>query len=150
MTMKETFLNKKGQFAKITFKRSMKVAAAHKLHTVEKVVWGMLVRCGIDYDNMKSVQDKREDGTLPVENQGLPWGEWEVFPHLIKHKGETYFRFSVAKNVNNQTMVVKYLVDGQEATIDQAKELCIASEFKPKETSLDVFTVKESNLISVE
>jgi len=43
----------------------------------------MVGRMGIDYDNMASVQAKRESGELPAENQGLKWGFWVTFPYLI-------------------------------------------------------------------
>lgn len=39
-------------------------------------------RMKIDYDNLKSVQAKRESGELPAENAGLPWGFW-VSPCVI-------------------------------------------------------------------
>ena len=40
----------------------------------------MVGRIGIEYDNVKTVQDKRESGKLPTENAGLPWGRWECYP----------------------------------------------------------------------
>jgi hypothetical protein len=52
----------------------------------------MIGRIGINYDNMAAVQDKRENGELPAENAGLPWGKWSEYPWLIEHKDKHYVR----------------------------------------------------------
>lgn len=33
----------------------------------------MVGRVGVEYDNLRAVQEKRESGELPTENAGLPW-----------------------------------------------------------------------------
>ena len=52
----------------------------------------MVGRIGIEYDNISTVQDKRENGELPTENQGLAWGTFEIYPYLIAHKNKKYVR----------------------------------------------------------
>lgn len=58
------------------------------------------VRIGVNYDNMKVVQTKRADGTLPPSNQGLPWGRWIKFPYYIENNdgSKRYLRVSLDKN----------------------------------------------------
>lgn len=52
----------------------------------------MVGRMGIEYDNLKAVEAKRESGELPAVNAGLPWGQWSEYPWLIEHKGNYYVR----------------------------------------------------------
>ncbi len=53
---------------------------------VEKVT-SIVIRGGVEYDNQKVVMEGRDDGTLPEENAGLPWGQWVEYPFHIEHKG---------------------------------------------------------------
>jgi len=102
-------------------------------------------RMGVNYDNMAAVQEKREDGTLPAVNAGLPWGEWAIFPHLIHHKGTFYIRCTtLAGNSRKAT----YFRGNAEISSDEAKLTCLASEL-PKhdeDVTLDVFTVKVESI----
>jgi hypothetical protein len=100
---------------------------------VEKVT-SLVVRGGIDYDNMKVVKEGREDGSLPSENAGLPWGEWAEFPYHIAHKGQDYARFYPASGNDISTGKgfvphVEYYLNGELTTKEAVTSICLASEF---------------------
>jgi hypothetical protein len=103
---------------------------------VEKVT-SLVVRGGIDYDNMKVVQEGREDGSLPKENAGLPWGEWAEFPYHITHKGQEYARFYPASGIDIATGKefiphVEYFLNGNPVEKKDIQQICLASEFSEK------------------
>ncbi len=141
----------KGAFARAVWVRTLKTrkgVAAIVTKRTEGVV-----RVGIDYDKVGDVQEGRENGSLPAENAGLPWGQWEVFPLSILHKEARYFRFYFAtgENGKRERLKVAYFIDGQPIERDalQAMGICLASEFpadKPDE-ELNTFTVKEENIV---
>lgn len=138
----------KGQFASLRMVRSMKVAK--KFHDQSEILKDSTFTCriGVDYDNIAAVQEKRDNGDLPAVNQGLPWGNWCVFPYLIEHKGQYYFRCTQVNGNNHSTPTVRYLRNGQEISKAEAELACIASEFKDS-SDRDVFNVTVSNLIAI-
>jgi hypothetical protein len=119
-----SFLTVKGQFFSIVWRRPMKTRKG-TTSLIEKMVSGVF-RAGIDYDNKQSVQDKRESGELPAVNQGLPWGQWLVFPHIISHKGNLYLRIYPA---NANQVRAEYFLNGESARREEIEPLCLASEF---------------------
>lgn len=132
----------KGQIVTLTTTRSCKVrkgeAPIVKTSTFQ-------CRIGINYDNMKSVQEKRADGTLPEVNAGLPWGQWVIFPYVITHNGEFYLRCTVLNGGNKTDTTFTrngFIIDREEA-----KLACLASEFRDSDN--DCFTVKVSGIIKV-
>jgi hypothetical protein len=133
----------KGQIVTLCTKRDCKVRKGSPM--VEKVA-KFQCRVGVNYDNMASVQEKRENGTLPAENAGLPWGQWLIFPHLIAHKGNHYLRCTTLNN--NNVPQVSYLLDGREISREEARALCLASEFRDHEDN-DCFTVKVESVTHV-
>lgn len=103
----------------------------------------MVGRIGIEYDNMKSVQEKRESGELPAENRGLPWGQFEIYPYLIEHKGEHYLR--LYKGTSDKVFPkVAWLKNGAEVSKDEVAPLLLKSELDSKDG--DCFCV---NVVSV-
>ena len=138
----ETFLAKRGQFLSVTWQRPVKTLKAYAGLDIQKRVDAHTVRAGVNYDAMNSVQEKRENGELPEVNQGLPWGTWEVFPHIIKHKGNRYFRFSTAAN---STFKRQFLLNGAPVDFETVAPMLQASE-KQERDELDVFNVKEESI----
>lgn len=134
-------LSKKGQIVTLTTERDMKVrkgqSPIRKRSTFQ-------CRVGVNYDNIQAVKDKRENGELPAVNQGLPWGNWAVFPHLIEHKGEYYLRCTVLRN--NFTPTVNFTRFGNLITREEAVVACLASEFKANDDN-EVFTIKVSSIV---
>lgn len=140
----DSLLNKKGQYVTFKTERPMKVRKGQE--SITKVS-EFVARIGVVYDNMKSVIQKREDGSLPEENQGLPWGKWVKFPYLIEHKDTMYIRCSATKN-SMQSGKVVYYRNGEEINVDEVKKSCLASEFSKSEPS-DIFNVKVDSILEV-
>jgi hypothetical protein len=136
-------LNKKGTIVTVTAQKSVKVKKGRAPITKLSV---FQARLGINYDNMASVKEKRDNGILPEQNQGLPWGNWKVFPYVIEHNGKEYIRFSKV----NSSMKTKthYYRNGIEITRDEVYNDCLASE-KPKDTELDCFNIPADNIIEI-
>ena len=151
--IKQTLASKKGANLKATWAKKLKTRKDVGAVVVEKKT-SMVVRGGIDYDNMKVVQEGREDGSLPSENAGLPWGEWAEFPLHITHKGTDYARFYPASGVNIATggdfiPEVTFFINGQEATREEAQAVCLASEFPKREEAPLCFTIKAENVVTL-
>lgn len=127
------------------------VMAGHNLYKgvpkIEKVT-RIVVRGGIDYDNQAVVKEGREDGTLPEENAGLPWGEWAEFPYHITHKDQDYVRFYSASGLAFEPKVEYYLngVQVDKATI---QPLCLASEFPTRQDAPLAMTIKAENVRAI-
>lgn len=138
----DSLLSKKGQFVSFKTERTMKTKKGQEPITK---ISEFVARVGVAYDNMKSVQTKREDGTLPEENQGLPWGKWVNFPYVIEHKDALYLRCSATKN-KDQSGKVHYFRNGVEISRDEAKSACLASEFTTKDDA-DIFNIKVDSII---
>lgn len=89
------------QQAKLAYTSAVEVAAKHKGSvSITKYVEG-LFQAGIDYASLPAVQAGVASGERQ-EPKSLPWGEWAVFPWIIKHKDAEYLRF--------------YPIEGQKAT----------------------------------
>ena len=139
----ETLMTRKGQIATLTTSRPMKVRK-NELPIIKTSTFQC--RVGVDYDNIKVVQEKRDSGELPKENAGLPWGQWEVFPYVIEHKGERYFRCTTVRN--NFIPKTVYTRDGVEIGVEEAQRAALASEFRDGEAS-DVFNIKISSIVAM-
>ena len=140
-------LNAPGAFIRVSWEGDVAVAAAYKGHAVRKSVTAV-VRSGITYDNVGDVIAGRDDGTLPAENAGLPWGAWVTFPLHIAHKGADYVRLYPAKGGR---VTATYTVDGREATRDEVLAMMTPSaraKAEDSETPL-CFTVKAANVVGV-
>ncbi|RMD51067.1 hypothetical protein D6827_02940 [Candidatus Parcubacteria bacterium] len=82
---------------------------------VKKHVHGVF-RAGVNYDNKASVQEKRENGELPAENAGLPWGEWLKPPYLVSHKGNIYVRLYPTPNCKVESY---FTIDGEKVSDEE-------------------------------
>ena len=89
----------------------------------------MIGRIGIEYDNLKAVKIGRATDELPAENQGLPWGRFEIYPYLIEHKGNHYVRLykGTSKIIRPKTTWFK---NGVEVERDEISPLLLKSELK--------------------
>jgi len=143
MLTMEQLLARKGQICTFTTARPLKVRKGQAPITKTST---FQARVGVDYDNITAVKEKRASGELPAENQGLPWGTWAVFPYVIEHKGEQYFRCTSINN-NFVTKTV-YTRDGVEIAKEEAQVAALASEFS-EGTPSDVFNIKLSSILEV-
>ena len=136
-------LTRKGTIVTVKTQKAVKVkkgrAPIKKLSVFQ-------ARLGVTYDNMASVKEKRENGILPEQNQGLPWGNWKVYPYIIEHNGKEYIRFSkVNSSMKNET---HYYRDGIEISKDEMKIDALASEYNTK-GELDCFNIPVDNIIEI-
>ena len=106
----------------------------------------MVGRMGIEYDNVKKVQDKRENGELPSENQGLPWGKWAEYPYLIEHKGTFYVRLynGTSEKVKPE---VHFFQNGVEVEKEAIAAMVLKSEIDSKKG--ETFTCKVENMTRI-
>lgn len=133
-----------GQFHSVKWEKTLKTrkGIADKITKESQAI----LRLGVSYDNKKAVQMKRENGELPKENQGLPYGEWERFPYLIKHNGGYQLRVTTAENTTFKT---KYYLNGEEVSKEDIEKLVLASEVKPSDRKIDVFNIKIENIKAI-
>ena len=144
-TLKKVVLaTTKGSFHSILWERPMKTKKAFAWNTIVKRSAGV-VRFGIEYDNMKAVQDKRQTGELPAQNAGLQWGTWALYPYFIQHNGKTYLRCATSKGNTIQT---EYFLNGKKVDKSAIENMVLASEFRQTE-SLDVFTLNTENILAI-
>lgn len=136
-------LNLRGQIVSLTTVRAMDVRDGRAPITKE-----MSFRCriGVTYDNIRKVQDKREEGILPAKNAGLKWGEWAVFPYIIHHNGQFYLRCTVLQGSRVEST---FFQNGREISRDEAQPQCTSREFRENPHGLDVFTVKVESIVRV-
>jgi len=131
----------------------------------------MVGRTQIDYDNQKAVQEKRENGDLPAENQGLSWGffpDYDNEPwHICLNQGvkktledgtpnPEYYKVTdstthyvrlyngTSKNVKAES---HFFRNGQEVTMEDIKTEVLASE-KDKPHG-DCFNCKVENMTRI-
>lgn len=135
-----------GTNRRVTWERVLKTRKGVN-HVVTKRTTAV-VRAGINYDSRAVVIEGREDGSLPAENAGLPWGEWVEFPIHIRHKGADYIRLYPA-SLRDMPCVVEYAIDGVPATRNEVEPLCLASEFRKDGEEPLCFTVKAENIIHI-
>ena len=144
--IKEKLKAKKGANLSVVFDRPLKTrkGVAEKVTKVTRII----ARGGVDYDNIGIVQEKRENGELPSENAGLPWGEWVEFPLHIRHKDVDYARFYPASGIGF-TPQVTYFLNGIEVAKEQVQTLCLASEFPKRDEAPLCFTIKAHNVAMI-
>jgi hypothetical protein len=136
-----------GQFVILRTVRDVKVRKGTPGHYQKDSTF--TCRAGVNYDNIGAVKEKRESGELPAENAGLPWGEWLIFPYLIRHNGAHYFRCTSVNNNPVCVPTVRFLRNGVEVSKDEVRAIALASEFREEETPRDVFTVKVENITHI-
>lgn len=107
------------------------------------------VRYGVDYANIATVRNAIEAGTRG-EVESLPWGQWRKGREglIIDHNGQEYVRLAAGtlKNMERSTV---YFLDGNEVDESVVRPLCLASEFRERDTEVVVFNVKPQTVLSV-
>ena len=136
---------RKGANIILEWERPCKVRKSYDGPAITKRV-KMVGRTGVEYDNIKSVQEKREDGTLPFENQGLPWGTWLSYPFIIEHKGNHYVRLYNGTSKLTRPCVA-FFQGGMEVAKEAVESFLLASELRSEHG--DTFTCNISNMIRI-
>ena len=134
-----------GQFVSFRIVRELKVRKGKDPIIKDSTC---VCRVGVDYDNIQVVDAKRDAGLLPKENAGLPWGQWALFPYVIEHKGNYYFRCTQVNGNKSSIPKTVYRRNGVEITKEEAQADALASEFADR-SDRDVFNVTVSNILEV-
>lgn len=138
---------RKGSFQKLSWGRELKLYKKYENEGIKitKISEG-IVRFGVEYDNMKSVQQKRESGELPQDNQGLNGLEWILYPYLLKNPKtkKEYIRV----NTTGNRIRTRYFLNGKEISREVAEQYCTASNFS-NGNPIEVFNVGIENIIAV-
>lgn len=146
----DKLMERKGQIVTVKTRRPLKMRKG--VETVFKTS-DFQCRVGVNYDNIAAVKEGRANGELPAENAGLPWGEWAVFPYVIRHtsKGsaqeELYVRCTMLNNGYRKSPVFE-LADGTVMDREEAMLMALASEFKEGDDNA-VFNIKLSSILEV-
>lgn len=142
--MIEYIITRKGQFSRVVYVRDCKTKKNSP--NIKKMTIST-VRAGINYESLSSVQMKRETGELPEENQGLPWGEWEIFPYIIKHNDKRYLRLYTSGDVNS---TVQFFKDDEEVSREDVEPYLLSSEKRVSDFSeVSCFTIKLDDLVEI-
>lgn len=137
-------LQKKGEFTRLVYERPLKFRAAFKEFDGVKHT-ELTCRIGIDYDSMKAVKEKRNDGRLPEQNAGLSGLSWIVPEYLlVNSSNELLLRVYLHPNCYKKST---YYLNGLEVSKEDLREYCLASEFQESNKDcLNIYLSKISEL----
>lgn len=148
--IKKKLVGHKGQFTNAVFMSRVPTLKSAKNVVVEKRTT-CVVRSGIDYKKLTSVQNAITNGTRgPVES--LPWGEWFDTPYGVAHNGNKYIRLYPPSNAQLNTFdfdaKVVFLADGKVISRETAVEYC-GSKAQARDSVPAVITVNCVNVVSI-
>lgn len=133
---------------RVTWHSTVKGAAAHKARNLRKITSCLVMR-GAEYANLSEVKASKSEATTTsggaAQDGSLPWGEWDVYPHIITHKGQDYARLYVIDG----TIKTIYTVDGEVVTRDEFNTFLTPSAAKAGRPNGGTITVKIENVKSV-
>jgi hypothetical protein len=116
----------KGANIKVTMERPVELLSQYKGLPLFKRTF-MTVRIGIENDNRSVVQQARENGERPSENQGLNGLEWVEAPILlrsIKNPEQYYLRMEPSSNENERAQSTFFIREaGKETTVKKCEYL---------------------------
>tara|TARA_R110001592_G_scaffold151176_6_gene377439 strand:- start:282 stop:917 length:636 start_codon:yes stop_codon:yes gene_type:complete len=135
-------------FLTVKIKSNKKPLKAFADKTITKIT-KCTVGCGGEYKNLASNKGR--------ETGGLPWGEWEVYPYAIAHKGNRYLRLYYPKNIKTSYLVdgeptdsktARWMIQGEQTWEDQdGKRVKVLK--KNDKQDLELMTVREAGLVSI-
>lgn len=126
-SIKDFLLTRKGQFSKAIWHRPCKTLKAFAHMSIVKCTT-VVVRTGIDYENLTSTKEGRADGTLPSVNAGLlPGQSWEQFPYLINSE-KSGLMVRVYPNCGQR--IVSYYVNNILMSQEEIAPYVLASELR--------------------
>jgi hypothetical protein len=109
----------------------------------------MIGRIGIEYDNQKKVIEARQEGSLPVENQGLRGMEWVEYPWLIRSIKSRKLYLRLYKGTSDKIKPsVSFFKDGIEVPKETIQHYLTAKELQSTENS-NCFTCSVDSIISL-
>ena len=110
----------------------------------------MVGRIGIDYDNQKAVQAKRDSGELPAENAGLNGMEWIEPPYLLRSlkSGRTLLRLycGTSDKIHPE---VHFFRNGVEVARESLNGSVASTDWKPSEEKPDCFSCHTDDIVRI-
>lgn len=137
-----------GQFHSMVWEREVPVKKSAGNVVVKKRTTASGIRFGVNYDAMKAVNEKREKGELPAENQGLKGREW-IVPNLYLRSiksGKTMLRCSLSKASKMQTT---WYLNGKETTKEALSSMLYAKDLNGSKAEIDCFDIGTDNIIAI-
>lgn len=123
----------KGSIHTLSYSRPLKTRKGVSDSISKRTV--MQCRFGVRYDNIKTVKEDRANGILPAENQGLhPSLRW-VDENFIENVNNGNKMLRVA-NANGNKVITIYFKNGIEVSKEEIVSLCLASEFKGEQPTV--------------
>jgi hypothetical protein len=117
----------------VEWETTVRPAAAHKGTELRKVTTAT-VMVGAEYSNL-AVNNDRETGDLP-------WGEWDVYPYIVTHRGNYYARLYTIDG----TIRTTHYVNGERVTREAFQSYLTPSQRDTKRPNGGTITVKVENL----
>lgn len=128
----------------VEWQTEVKPAAAHTARSLRKVSSATCMT-GAEYASLGVHAVKDSDG-IPTgerhETGALPWGEWNVYPFVVSHKGQDYARLYTVDG----TVKSIYLVDGDIVDRDTFNSYLTPSAANAPRPKGGTITVKMSNM----
>ena len=137
-------INKRGQFARITYQRPLKFRKDYAHFTGFKRTTGNF-RLGINYSNIHTVKVSRALGQPIGELKGK---SWEVPNYFLAGKNGLLARIYT---VHNSQPTVEYILNDKLLSLTELEKLpeyCLASEFSER-PMLESFDLGVENIIEV-
>lgn len=109
----------------------------------------MVGRIGIEYDHINDVQEKRENGELPIDNAGLRGEQvWEIYPYLILNPKNEKRYLRIYNGTGNSSITAQWFLDDKPIDKETLKgmEILLKSETKDKELEGDCIQVGIENI----
>jgi hypothetical protein len=135
----------KGANIILEWNRPVEVKKAFQGANITKQV-RVVGRIGVDYDNLKAVQEKRETGELPSENAGTWYDHDHEIKGLVHHKTTrapyVQIMAGTCKSVKPSTT---FLIDGKPVEKEIIAHMLTAKELKDSHGS-DTIVCKIENL----
>jgi hypothetical protein len=139
---------RKGVNVKLQWERTCKVKKSCS-DTITKRT-NMTGRVGINYSNQKAVQELRDAGELPSEEQPI-WhgkGEWVIFPYILRHVDTNQLYLRLYKGTDSRHIPsVQYFRNGMEVSKENVLDDLLASEKSVKNGLC--FVVKIEDMLSI-
>lgn len=139
MAIRETIakLIKSGHVSEcfVQWETTVKPAAAHKARKLTKIVTG-------HYDVGREYVTKDADGNPKGsdDSRSLPWGEWDVYPYIIRHNNKEYLRLLPPIDDDN-TASASYFVDGELVSKEEFQQFLTPGDVKKMSKPSDCFSV---------
>lgn len=137
-----------GSFFKIAYFTDLPITAKAKREGITAIKYTVATaRKEIDYDKMKSVQAKVEQGKVLTHE--LPWGVWQRGHEglIIEHKEKTYLRLYSSPNKTKS----EYFLNGTAVTREQMKMAGVVqnSYWNKPDSIPDCITVNTANIQTI-